>query len=337
LRTLLRRLLRDRSSGEMPPAPTVVHKWLSPWYAFCQNANCRRNQRVLPLPARKTRGFLVEDRWFCSPGCAQDFLLYRVHSLLSRFRPAGPRHHRVPIGHLLLNRGVLEQEKLREALRFQKEHAPMRLGDCLVALGLASEMQIASALSQQWACPFYPLESQPAEFLPFSVAPLEVFRASRSVPAYLSPDGRALHVAFCDRIDHTTLYGLETMLECHTQPSVATASAVAAALDYRAATAARQEPFFETVRDPRDVSAILASYAVEVRAARLRLVRTQHHLWGRLFRKGLVRDVLFQLPAPGKAAPPLPTSPAAEAVASQTAGDEHRADPLASISAAERP
>jgi hypothetical protein len=265
-------------------------------FATCGSTACPRRKRFFPSYRRKSHGFLVEDRWFCGPGCAHEFLLYRVRSLLSGFRFAAPRAYRVPLGMLLVNRGTIDRQRLQEALRLQKDVASKRLGEHLISLGAVTELQLAAALSQQWSCPYYPLEAQPVEFLPFSLAPLEVFRASRAVPAYISSDARSLHVAFCDRIDHTTLFALESMLGCRTFPSVATTSAVHFALDSQAASLRRQDPFFETVRDARDISAILASYALEVRAARLKLVRTQHHLWGRLQQKKFIRDVLFQLP-----------------------------------------
>ena len=272
------------------------------WLARCANDACPHKWRVVPFRIRKSGAFQVEDRWFCGPGCAQDFLLLRVRSLISRFRSAAPRAHRIPIGMLLVNRGAIDRISLQQALFRQKKDPPRRLGEQLLSLGAIDEFQLAVALSQQWACPYYPLESQPVELLPFSLAPLEIFRASRSAPAYISADERSLHVAFCERVDHTMLYALESMLDCRTFPSVATASAVKNALDSRATLFPRQEPFFETVRDPRDISAILASYAAEIRASRLKLVRTQHHLWGRLLRGKVVRDVLFLLPENPQAA-----------------------------------
>jgi hypothetical protein len=261
----------------------------------CGNADCPRRKVFFPRPVRKSLGFTVEDRWFCGAGCAQNFLLHRIRSLLSALRPAVPRTHRVPLGMLLVNRGNIDRQNLQDALRMQKESTPKRLGELLLSLGLVDELQLAAALSQQWACPYFPLDRQPVEFLPFSLAPLEIFRASHAVPAHLSPDAAFLHVAFCDRIDHTTLFALECMLGCRTIPSVATSSAILFALDSRAAARPQQDPIFESVRDPRDISATLASYAAEVRATQLKLVCTPHHLWGRLSQQNVVRDVLFQV------------------------------------------
>lgn len=287
--------LRNPADGE-EPVPFSLR--FPAWLATCQNSACP-GQTKLWRRRRRANGVYAEDHWFCSPGCAHEFLLYRVRALLSHFRHASPRAFRVPIGMVLVNRGVIERRHVLDALQLQKNETHRRFGECLMTMGLVDERQLAGALSQQWACPFYPLESQPLEFLPFSIAPLELFRASSSVPAYLSADAQSLHVAFCYRIDHTTLYALESMLQCHTYPSIATTSAVQGALEFQSAAFPRKDPFFETVREPRDVSAILVSYAAQYQATRIRLVRTQHHLWARFFLKRGVRDVLFQLPAPG--------------------------------------
>jgi len=288
----------NESDGSAPVETRNFLARLDSWLAVCTNPACPRRKTLLPRPRRRAHGFCAEDHWFCSPGCAHEFLLYRVRALLSQFRHAEPRAFRVPIGMVLVNRGVVSRQQVQEALRLQTEATSRRLGECLMSMRLVTERQIAAALSQQWACPFYPLESQPLEFLPFSIAPLELFRASSSVPAYLSPDSQSLHIAFSSRIDHTALYALESMLGCHTFPSIATSSAVQGALDFQSAAFPRKDPFFETVRDPRDVSAILVSYAAQFRASQLRLVRTQHHLWARFFMKRVVRDVLFQMPVP---------------------------------------
>jgi len=245
---------------------------------------------------RKSRGYQVEERWFCGAECAQDFLLERISGLLSGCCSGPPEAVHVPMGTLLAKQGAIDEWQLRQTLCMQKDAAPRRLGEHLLALGIVTELQIAKALGQQWDCPFYPLERQPMESLPFSLAPLEVFLASGSIPVYLSPDMRSLHIAFCDHIDYTTLFALESMLACRAYPCVATASAIRNALGSRAASLFRQDCSFETVRGAREMMARLASHAEESQATRVKLVRTERHLWGRLRKKQSIRDVLFELP-----------------------------------------
>src|SRR5438309_1539553 len=132
LSTLLKRSVTDNRDVSSS-TPSTRGLWR--WFARCANEACPHRNRFIPSNIRKASAFLVEDRWFCGPGCAQEFLLYRVRSLISRFRFASPRSHRIPIGMLLVNRGVIDHHRLQQALGSQRTDPPRRLGEHLISLG----------------------------------------------------------------------------------------------------------------------------------------------------------------------------------------------------------
>ncbi len=60
----------------------------------------------------------------------------------------GPRHVGLPLGELLLHRGLVSEEQLREALTAQRASGK-RLGNILVELGLLSERALVAVLAEQ--------------------------------------------------------------------------------------------------------------------------------------------------------------------------------------------
>ncbi|MBP6944169.1 MAG: type II secretion system protein GspE, partial [Candidatus Omnitrophica bacterium] len=60
------------------------------------------------------------------------------------------------IGQLLLEKGVIKQAQLDEALKVQKEKGGL-LGQILASLGYVTEEQIAQAITVQYGFPYLPL------------------------------------------------------------------------------------------------------------------------------------------------------------------------------------
>lgn len=70
-------------------------------------------------------------------------------------------HEWVPIGTLLLRRGLIGPEQLELALA-DREQSGRRLGELLVSWGWVSSRDVAVALAEQFQLPFHDLESEPA-------------------------------------------------------------------------------------------------------------------------------------------------------------------------------
>jgi len=261
----------------------------------CSATDCMRSRKLFPSWRRRSSGVLLDGRWYCGSSCASGVLSFRVQNLISGFVPPQPRTHRLPIGLLLVNRGIISHAQLQEVLRLQRESRCGRLGNWLLQLGYVSDIQLVAALGQQWGCPVFPLTSQPVSSVLPSLAPFALFENARAVPVHVSADGRFLHVAFCERIDHTLLYALEQMLGVRTVGCVATEASVLSALEALSPLAPREEVSFDTLRDPREITSTISSYAAELRAHKLILVRAASFLWTRFFSPFSSRDLLFRI------------------------------------------
>lgn len=278
--------------------PSNPSSWLDRFLPRCSATGCRRAHKLFPAYRRRAAGILLDGRWYCGPQCLETVLALRVQNLVSSFSPPKPRIYRVPIGLLLVGRGVISYAQLQQALRRQREAHHGRMGDWLRQLGFVSDAQLIAALAQQWGCPVFPLTNPHLAGLLPSLAPFALFQSAHAVPVHNSPDGRLLHVAFSERIDHTLLYALEQMLSARTVGCVATDSSITAALESISALAPREEIVFDTLRDARGITATVISYAEELRTEKMILARAGSFLWTRFFRADTSRDLLFRILAP---------------------------------------
>jgi hypothetical protein len=261
----------------------------------CAGSVCPKRGKLWPYWLDRSDGVDFEGRWYCGRVCLESVLAGRVHALLSTSLVEKPRSHRLPIGLLLVDRGVISSAQLREALRLQREAGQGRLGDWLRQTADLSVQQLTAALGQQWGCPAFPLDQQAAPVAWSDLIPLPLLESAAAVPAYASSDGRILHLAFCDRVDHTLLYAAEQMLLCRTFPCVAPAGAVHAQLEKFARLTSGNDASFDNVRESPEMTWTICNYAVELHAKRLVLARAASYIWVRFFRSGPARDLLFRI------------------------------------------
>jgi hypothetical protein len=278
-----------------PRPPQRSGTWWEQFAQPCAGAECGYRGKLWPSWLRKFSGTEFEGRWYCDFNCMKPVLMARVRAILGGFIQEKPRTYRLPIGLLLVHRGVITSSHLREALNHQRESGQRRLGEVLREMKLLTDQQLAAALASQWGCPVYPLERQPTHLSYGELLPLPLLESSRSVPAYFSADGQTLHLAFGERLDHTTLYAVGEMLACRTFPCVASESSVEQALDHFRRTIPRQETCFDTIREPREMAWTICSYAEHLKSSRTSIVRAGAYVWVRFFRDKSTRDLLFRI------------------------------------------
>ena len=138
--------------------------------------------------------------------------------------------------------------------------------------------------------------------------PLPLLQSARVVPVYVSADGRTLHLAFGERLDHTTLYAVEQMLGSRTFACIADELSVRKALRVTShAPVWRQS--FDTMRDPREIAQHHPNYAGEYRALHIAVARASAYLWVRFSARAITRDFSFASgpqPTPSVSSPGYP-------------------------------
>lgn len=236
------------------------------------------------LPAR----IQLQEGWCCSPQCFQEAVEQRTEALLPQVMEMRPqRRHRIPLGLLLLSRGLINQAQLRQALEAQAAEGRGRVGDWLQRQQAASEDTIALGVGLQWARPTFPLaQSQQWRSLR-GWAPLALLEAKRMLPVHYAAQQERLYVGFAQAVDFNALAALSTILDCKTEACIVTDSALEAALEQlRSAPAAEGETIedvvFDRVATAAEMASIIRQYAQRADARQIRLAEANPFVWVRI-------------------------------------------------------
>lgn len=125
----------------------------------------------------------------------------------------------VRLGDILIKWGIIDKEKLQEALRIQKL-TKKRLGEILVEKGFATEQQIAEALAQEYRLPFVSLKKVEADEKLFKIFSYQMLKKYNVAPLKIEND--YLVVATNDPLNLGVLQELRSISGYRIKPVVAT-------------------------------------------------------------------------------------------------------------------
>jgi len=261
----------------------------------CASPSCPHKGKLWPSWLRIVSPIEFGGRTYCGPECFAPALEERVRRLQTGFVNATTKQNRMPLGLLLLQRGLFSQTQLREALRRQREAGKGKIGYWLQELGLIDEQNLTSALAQQYGCPTFPLERLASPLELEQLLPLTLLESVCAVPAYAGSNTGALYLAFGDRVDRSTLFAIEQMLGRPTIGCVAKQSVVCELLEQYRRTTTRNEIHFESMRETGEITRTVYNYARELKAQRITALSTRNYIWARLHRLSSSRDLLFRM------------------------------------------
>jgi len=272
--------------------------WRGLWRRFAAHREpqaCIHFQQAWHRFRSRPRVVLLDGSRYCMDRCLEQALgeaLRRVRSLSRRKDSA----HRIPLGLLLLSRQQLTAEQLRIALEAQRAAGHGRIGDWVQSLGFASELQVTAAIARQWSCPVLRPNSSLTLTPAAPPVPIALLEAFCMIPVNYVEATSSLHIAFAEGIDYTTLYAIEQMTGCHTEPCMAAPSFVHARLE-ALPSRPEHEFVFECVADTAEFSRIVRSYAARLSVSEIRLAACGSYIWVRLIRRTRTpHDLLLRLP-----------------------------------------
>lgn len=135
------------------------------------------------------------------------------------------------LGDVLVNNGVISAEDLQKGLELQKGSG-RKLGETLVDEGLATEENIARALSNQFHYDMVDLQNVEIEQDVLSLVPASVLKKHKALPFEYSPDNmNVLRVAMSDPMDMAAMDDINIITNLQVEPVVATTGSVMLALD----------------------------------------------------------------------------------------------------------
>jgi len=207
--------------------------------------------------------------------------------------PRPSRRFRVPLGLLLLSRGVINQDQLQEALKRQRSEEG-RIGEILVRLGFASEDDVMAGVAAQWG---YPVFSLRKHYLPLEIQlPGSLLARHSILPVYYTKSSRKLMIGFVNGVDHGLLSAIEAMTETETVPCFITPSEFHEKLKSLTAERESEEVSFDRVSSFLEMARIVQSYVVQVASEEARFSHCADQIWCRISGRRHTLDLLFRLP-----------------------------------------
>lgn len=200
------------------------------------------------------------------------------------------RPRRMPLGLLMLSRGNLTEQQLRQALHAQLTAGSGKIGEWLRQLGFAEECDVASALAQQWSCPV--MKTLPAR-IPDCPIPRHLLRTLRIAPVHVSKSARLLHMAFAGNIHYKALFSIEQMLDTRTEACLTTEKEIAAALERLGDGPHEGEKLFENCQETEERVRIVSNYTGALGAGEVRSFACGEYLWVRISAGTKYSDLLF--------------------------------------------
>ena len=132
------------------------------------------------------------------------------------------------LGELLMERKIINQQQLQEALGVQKQSGGL-IGQILVSLGYATEEQIAQVLTVQYGFPYLPLASYEIDQEALKTIPENVARQYYLIA--IDRIGSTLTIAMANPLNVQAVEDIELMTKCKIQVFVSTLTDVSTAIN----------------------------------------------------------------------------------------------------------
>lgn len=260
----------------------------------CANPNCL-TKSFLQAMNHRHEGLTVDGRRYCGTECFQHAVKGMVVEIMnSQGRPSKARTSRLPLGLLLLQRGILTAEQLKLALARHKELSPMNFGDVVQQLGFATEEQVTAAVAAQWACPVFALGDR--TLLNELHIPRQFLELYGMIPVHYSESERRLMIGFVSGVQHQILYTIGQITSSTVVPCFITAREYDSHLNSPTTAFLRDhETVFEDIFEPEGIARIIREHVVKFGAERFRLGLCRDYFWVRIWGNKGQADLLFRL------------------------------------------
>lgn len=213
--------------------------------------------------------------------------------MTSQGKPVKARSSRIPLGLLLLQRGILTAEQLHAAIE-QHRISELNFGDVVQQLGLATQEQVTAAVAAQWSCPVFSLGDRRLE-VPIRV-PRHFLELYGMLPVHFVESERKLLIGFVTSVQHQVLYTIGHMTACTVAPCFITAREYDSHLHSPITEFLRDdELLFDQIVETAEMASITTNYVVQLAAERVRLGKCRDYLWARIWGRKREMDLLFRV------------------------------------------
>ncbi len=256
--------------------------------ARCGWTECGR-WRPTVLARRRGHGVHMNGAWFCSEQCAGQQASTDVERASAREQVRTRALPRVKLGLLLVHQGAITPVQLREALAAQQQSG-RRLGDQVVASGMADTHAVVRALAVQAGLPCLPLlEPTAARLCPELGA--NAVRALGVVPIGVDTSSRHVKVACTSPVPRLALSALRELTGWTAEPFLVPDSTLDALTGAYAALAEAEGR--DAVVDRDAAGAAIAEAAAASDDAVVSQAACDPYLWVRVSNGEQARDLFI--------------------------------------------
>jgi hypothetical protein len=259
----------------------------------CANPTCPKKSLFETIAHRKHR-LSLDGQWYCGQNCFEQALTGQMEELMtSQGKPAKARSSRIPLGLLLLQRGILTAEQLKVALE-QHRLTGANFGEVVQQLAFATPEQVTAAVAAQWACPVYSLGDRRLEVR--VRVPRQFLELYGMLPVHFSESERKLLIGFVSGVQHQVLYTIGHMTSCLVAPCFITAREYDWHLHSPLTTFLRDDELvFDQIVGTAEMAQITTNYVMQLAAERVRLGKCRDYLWARIWGRKREMDLLFRV------------------------------------------
>jgi len=263
------------------------------WVPKCGNPQCSTNTLLLALSHHR-RGMKIENEWYCGAECFEQVIKSKIEeSIASQGKSAKAHSSRVPLGLLLLSRGILTSEQLRLALDHQRM-ADLDFGTAAQQLGFVTQEQVTAAVAAQWACPVFQLGERPP-VVQIRI-PRQFLDMYRMLPVHYAENERRLMIGFVRSVQHQVLYTIGHITSCTVVPCFITPREYELHINSPSTAFLRdRELVVDQIVESAEMARVTTNYVVKLAAEKVRLGKCRDYLWVRIWGHKQEMDLLFRV------------------------------------------
>jgi len=267
-------------------------RWTT-WTVHCSNTACTRKRLLVPHIFRSYMGIYLGKEWFCSPECFETFLHGTITAAIASQQKNEPsKSRRMPLGLLLLQRGVLTSDQLAVA-RAKQQAEGINLGVAAQELGFATAEQVTAAVAAQWSCPVFTL---PGRALSFPVrVPRKLLEQYEMLPVHYVDVDKRLMLGFVTRVQYQILSTIESITGCDALPCFITARDFQRHMQMSISPAPDNEIVFDRPMPTAEIARLGRNYVSQLGAKATRVGMCRDYLWVRIWNEQQYTDLLFRV------------------------------------------
>ncbi len=257
----------------------------------CAAEPCRRWLTERQLQVSRV-GVTFDQSWYCSYSCALSRIEGRLQMLLTPRSLRRVMQTRPSFSLTLVRRGQLTDQQYKDTIEYVRA-TDYEFGEAAVRLGFVTASDVTESRAVHWACPLFAYSPGLNYSTVHIPSPLRLRHSM--VPLHHLPNSNRLFVGFQYGVEYATLFAIEQITGCTTQPCLIAPHAFAKVHSELTDCRAVEERYVEGVGSVREVTQLICQAGRAMDAESVAIARCDKMLWSRLTGRIKTTDLLFML------------------------------------------